>query len=488
MLLFAAAIQAQLQGIALQSSIENVQPMTGITFWTTSGYNTENFVQLEYAYMDFNDVVEGQGQYDWSGADGILDGVEGRGHSAIFRFRYVNPGSQTTVPDYIKDLPDYQEQQAQGDGRSTWYPDWSHEELQRFTLEFYSNMAERYDGDPRLAFVQVGFGLWGEYHAWDYDGDNFLGGAFPSLEYQEQFFFHLDSVFERLHFSVSIDSYSSSRSPIVENEEILNMAFGLFDDSFMQGAHEQNNATWWDALDHETRFLRAPHGGEFSYYAGEQPEVLNPDGGPNGKTFEESAEEHGISYMLGNAQPQYWPASRMVEAGLACGYKFRITAFRSGPGESLVEVTNEGVAPFYYDAHVAVNGTRAAESLKNLAPGESIICAVAAGGADPILTIESDWIVDGQTIEYAADLDGSETVAALPYPPAAFLADKKEVDVFLYSVQGDLVLSQRLSAREAEGFLDKHSLRKTGLSRGIYVPYIQASGKRFRLMPVAVVY
>ena len=33
--------------------------------------------------------------------------------------------------------------------------------------------AARYDDDPRIAFLQVGFGLWGEYHIYD-PGESFV--------------------------------------------------------------------------------------------------------------------------------------------------------------------------------------------------------------------------------------------------------------------------------------------------------------------------
>ncbi len=65
---------------------------------------------------------------------------------------------------------------------------------------------------------------------------------------------------------------------------------------------------------------------------------------------------------------------------------------------------NTGVAPIYHDAYVAVNGVRAPESLKLLAPGQRRQFTVASGGAAPVLTIEADRLVPGQTIGFDADL------------------------------------------------------------------------------------
>ena len=67
----------------------------------------------------------------------------------------------------------------------TGFPDWSHPELQQAHLDFYTAFAERYDHDPRTAFLQVGFGLWREYHI--YDPEVRLDENFPSKASRELF-------------------------------------------------------------------------------------------------------------------------------------------------------------------------------------------------------------------------------------------------------------------------------------------------------------
>ena len=108
--------------------------------------------------------------------------------------------------------------------------------------------------------------------------------------------------------------------------------------------------------------------------------------------------------MIGNDQPDYQPAARIRQASLACGYKFRVTSFLSSTGNSRVTILNTGIAPIYRDAYVAVNGTRAATSLKLLAPGTTATFDIPAGGDSPVLTIQSDHLVPGQSIDFAADL------------------------------------------------------------------------------------
>jgi hypothetical protein len=177
----AGALECQAQQafspVRLTSRITHVQPMTGIVYWTTSEHNRSDAIQLEYSYMKYSDVVVRRGEYDWSVMDRLLDEVAARGHQAIVRFYFVYPGHKTTVPAYINSLPDYREVASKSEGKPTSFVDWSHPELKRFTLEFYEKLASRYDQDPRLAFLETGFGLWAEYHI--YDGPMTLGKTFP---------------------------------------------------------------------------------------------------------------------------------------------------------------------------------------------------------------------------------------------------------------------------------------------------------------------
>ena len=141
---------SQYRDVPLNSSITSVQPMTGIVLWTDNHKNKKDAISLEYSYMLYNSVVKEKGVYDWSSVDALLEKVASRRHQAILRFRFVYPGYKTSVPDYIKSLDDYNETEGESEGETTWFPDWTHKELHGFTLEFYSELAERYDKDPRI--------------------------------------------------------------------------------------------------------------------------------------------------------------------------------------------------------------------------------------------------------------------------------------------------------------------------------------------------
>lgn len=388
--------------IPLQNRVTAVQPMTGIVFWADSEHTNTNAIQLEYSYMDYSEIAGSEKNYDWRPVEKLLNKAAERGHQAILRFYYVYPGKSTTVPQFIKDNPLYEETNSKSEGQKTWFPDWSFKGLQDFTLNFYTQFAERYDDDPRLAFLQVGFGLWAEYHI--YDGPMVLGKTFPSKSFQRTFFTTMAASFKALPWNISIDAADDDVTPFGGTPELLALKFGLFDDSFLHKTHHRYNAECFNFFDHKKRSQHSPIGGELSYYTQYDQEHALDSNGPYGVSFESSAATFHVSYMIGNDQPQYQPMSRIKQAGMATGYRFEVIEFRASERASDVIIKNNGVAPIYVDAFVAVNGVRSTESLKGLLPGATQRVGIPSGGASPRLTIECDRLVPGQNISFDADL------------------------------------------------------------------------------------
>lgn len=397
----------------LDSEITRVQPMTGIVLWESSwnahAVKTEpGNIALEFAYASPGAISTGPGTYDWRAFDALLDRIASRENQAIIRFHYVWPGRPTEVPQWIKDSATYQETTGTTEGQTTSFPDWSSATLQQFHLDFFEAFAERYDSDPRIAFLQVGFGLWAEYHI--YEGPREIGQEFPSHAFQETFLNHLDQHLEDLIWSVSIDAGSSYYSPFSTNQALRDLRFGVFDDSFMHSEHDGYNTDMWNFFDHSARYQRAPHGGEFSYYSAiDQENVLNSDG-IHGRTFSEESQEFHITYMIGDGQPEHQSTARIREAGLNTGYAFRVTHFEICEGYSEVHITNEGVAPFYYEAWVELGEERSDASLRGLLPGESRTFRFNSGSPTqnaPGIHLKSERLRPGQRLEFNATLAGS---------------------------------------------------------------------------------
>jgi len=416
----------QWQQVALDRQITGVQPMTGLVLWPDEARNRNaeygQTIQLEFSYCLPCKVVtgcndDGTIQYDWSWFDHLLDDVAGRGHQLVARFRYEYPsgsdvdGSRgtTAVPQYIKQLQDYKETYSAnpgGDG-PTWYADWSNSELQRFTLQFYADFAQRYAHDPRLAFVEVGFGHWAEYHI--YGTKYQLGSNFPSMDFQKRFLEHLDTVMAGIPWAVSIDASSADHSPVVADESLMALHFGLFDDSFMHKSHEIGttdgyNEQCWNAIGRGVRWQRGVCGGEISYYSSDdQKNFLSPNG-LYGHTWAEQAAKYHITFMIANDAPHGGVATPMLfrEASMATGYRFVVKQCQTNGSITRLLVTNQGLAPLYRDAWFAIGGIRSATSLRGLLPGQELwveIPAVPAVDGQDIL-IESNCILPSQSIEF----------------------------------------------------------------------------------------
>ncbi|MBO4476158.1 MAG: DUF4832 domain-containing protein [Bacteroidales bacterium] len=388
----------------LSSSITHVQPMTGIVLWTDSDNVKKGDIQLEFSYMLYSDVCKEKDVFDWSVVDRLLDQVASRGHQAVLRFRYTYVGKKCAVPDYIKALPDYEETVGKSEGRTTYFPDWRCTELQRFHKEFYRLFAERYDQDPRIAFIETGFGLWAEYHI--YDGPFKLGRTFPSKEFQKEFTLAMKEWFIHTPWLISIDAADRKYSPFSAEPELLDVPFGVFDDSFMCEEHDSYNRTNWLFFGKD-RYAKAPAGGEFSYYEDyDQKHCLDADG-IYGRTFEDEAAKYHLTFIIGNDQPRYQPWERINEASKAMGYRFQVKDFlvKKGSGAAVL-VANGGVAPLYHDAFLDVDGVRSVINLRSLMPGDSLWVSIdnPSIGDSPVLSVACDRLVPGQEIEFEADV------------------------------------------------------------------------------------
>lgn len=394
------AIGDDFQPVKLSSKIESVQPMTGIVLWSTNEAVATAPIQLEFNYLQYDQVVSEKGIYNWSVVEKLLDSIASRGHQAVLRWNDTYVAKPTGIPAYIKKLPDYRETIGKSEKKTTGFPDWSHPELKRFVLEFFTRFAEKYDQDPRIAFVEVGFGLWAEYHI--YDGPMKLGQTFPSLEFQADFARHLSQTFNETPWMISVDA-AGDHAPFSSDPQLMSLSFGVFDDSFNHAQHRKENEPNWNTFGRD-RWKRSPAGGEFSFFDKvDQSQALSAQG-PHGIPFEVHAANFHISFMIGDAQPRHQTPARIREAGMACGYRFRVTRFETTATAARVRIKNEGIAPLYYDGFPAVGGVRSTTSLKGLLPGEERDFSIGAGGASPTLTIECDRLVADQRISFDADL------------------------------------------------------------------------------------
>lgn len=402
-------------------------PLKGIVFWCDNAADhpeIQESIALEFSYFTPSTLVpgvnpDGTPHFNWAPLDALLDDVASRGHQAIVRFRYEYPNETvpeypgkrgaTGVPKYIKALPDYRETFSQnpgGDG-PTYYADWSHPALEDFTLRFHEAFAARYDADPRLAFLEVGFGHWAEYHT--HGTTVRLGKNFPSKAFQERLMRLLTEKMRLTPWLISIDAAQPKYSDFAANKDLASeLAFGLFDDTFMYKTHDISQGEGWNEqcwlAFGADRWRRAPCGGEVSYYhKRDQREFLNPKG-LYGVTWEQAAAKYHMTFVIGNdsLDGKFATPERLAEAAAHCGYRFRLVGARVENGAVIAEIVNDGVAPLYHDAYLSVEGAASvsAESLRGLLPGETRLFSIPFKGVPDLATIRivSPKLLPGATL------------------------------------------------------------------------------------------
>ncbi len=430
--------------VGLKRQITHAQPMTGIAVWPWKANEIHKSygqcIQLEFNYFMPSKIVKGYNDdgtiiYDWSSFEQALDDVASRGHQLVARFYYEYPGlpdkepAPTAVPQYIKQLSDYNETFSKSTG--TYYADWSNTELQRFTIEFYKAFAERYAHDPRLAFLEVGFGHWSEYHI--YPTTVIYGKNFPTKEYQKKFLLHLSNVCDGLPWLISKNAADNSSIP--NNNELLALRFGMFEDSFMgkyfaEGGYEQR----WNSISKSTRWQTGVCGGEISLENNDQLNFLKPTG-LYGYTFEETAAKYHFSFAICNAvtNSQYGTPTRVKQASLSTGYRYIVKQCVTDGTKTRLLVSNEGIAPLYRDAYFAIGDVRSETSLQGLLPNEEIWIEITAypspDGQD--IKIVSDHILPQQEIQFDANIESTDSITKVP----TFLKEKSDVNT-IFNLSG----------------------------------------------------
>lgn len=406
-------------------------PLKGIVFWPDQIQDHPELtdsISLEFSYVTPSSLVaganpDGSPAIDWAPLEKLLDDIASRNHQAIIRFRYAYPGEKTPefpgkrgatgVPKYIKALPDYRETFSQnpgGDG-PTYYPDWSHPALADFTMRFFRAFAERYDADPRLAFLEVGFGHWAEYHT--HGTPVKFGKNFPTKDFQKAFMEMLAEAMRETPWLVSVDAAQTKYSDLAADAALAALPFGLFDDSFMHEDHDIDQGEGWNEQCWrrfgDDRWRRAPCGGEVSYYSKrDQREFLSPKG-LYGITWEQAVAKYHITFMIGNdsVTGKFATPERLLEAAAACGYSFRLAGVRTEGDALVAEIANNGIAPLYHNAAPAVETKdgeiKADGTLAGLQPGETRTFRLEFPGKPPVdaverLRIVSPKLLPGATI------------------------------------------------------------------------------------------
>ncbi|MBR7827887.1 fibronectin type III domain-containing protein [Actinospica sp. MGRD01-02] len=347
-------------------------PDKGLATYYTAGTD-ENSASvyphsIQWSYFALSQVMTDASNcqsYDWSAVDSMLNEVASYGNTAAIRFYLVYPSGSPA--DGIPACFDGHVSTRTDTYNGVTDPDYDSPYLINAIGKFVSALAARYDGDPRIGFIQVGLvGNWGENHTWPYNGDPGSGGYPNYMPTNADFAKIVDDFANDFH-----RTQIEVRYPYSAGGAASGLNIGYHDDSFcaLEGSPLQgqtlpeslNGASWAQLqLDlnqgTENKWITDSMGGEV--YPPIQANAFTNY--PNGSTANDVDNMGGCinlthaTWMIDQGSQSTPSTDSGTDAAVeAMGYNFTAnnayyTPSASGSAEVGVQITNTGVAPFYY--------------------------------------------------------------------------------------------------------------------------------------------
>jgi hypothetical protein len=350
---------------AAPSPLDN--PLKGFARFYSPGENQNTGYprSLTWSYFGLSEVMTSCSSYNWSIVDNALNEIASYGNQAAIRFYMEYPGGTGTHP--ANAIPSCFNGNVALRTNAYWgtvSPDYDSPFLLDAVSRFIAALGARYDGDPRIGFINLGLvGLWGEWHTWPYDTDTADGypNFMPTDAHGAQIVQAFDNAFSRTKLEIR---YPDSAGGAANGRDI-----GYHDDSFCYregsplagvtlpqslGGASYSQLQRALAMGVENKWITSSMGGEV------RPEIQGsafaswPGGSGQVDTMKACIELEHTTWKINQGSQNYNPSDPGVAAAVRLmGYDLTAThAYypNSATGSATVGVTlvNNGVAPFYY--------------------------------------------------------------------------------------------------------------------------------------------
>lgn len=319
---------------------------------------------MEFMYLALSDLMKAEDQFDWQPLEQLLDDIASRGNQAVIRVYVEYPGKTKGIPEYLieqglKVHTYVNTNTAPLPPTKVSTPDYEDPRLRSALTAFITALGDKYDGDPRLAYITAGLlGTWGEWHTYPRN-DLWASKTTQDLvldAYERSF----ASTPVLLRYPAGPDHYSQTAN--------ASRSFGYHDDSFawatLDTGNKQDDWFYMPALkaagdDALAKWKAHPIGGEI------RPEVWGKifdqqDQWPKqAQDFHDCVTATHATWLMDTgmfrevaSQQRRDRATREVRR---MGYDLyvRRAEFVQGPAsrdmQVRLEVINRGVAPFYAD-------------------------------------------------------------------------------------------------------------------------------------------
>ena len=307
-----------------------------------------------YLRLAWSFIEPEEGRFDWSVVDGPAQRWIAKGKQIAFRFSASESEPAFATPQWVQRAGAKGHHFRAGKGvdetAAAWEPDFNDPVFLQKLDHFLAAAAERYDGSPEVAFIDVGsFGIWGEGHTSWSTKLNYQGAVVRK---------HIDLY--RKHFKHTLlaanDDFAGTIGGAAVIEYARKLGLTLRDDSIMVQCGPK---AYFSAPLAQGFWQNVPVILESEHYGSSRERGCWGDGGK----YLEALEAYHASY----ASIHWWPRE-FLETNRALidrmnrklGYRIQVTE-ASWPAEQHMKAEgtfayaarNAGTAPCYPGGHVA---------------------------------------------------------------------------------------------------------------------------------------
>lgn len=300
-----------------------------------------------------------EGQFNWSLFDTPAQRWIAKGKKIAIRVSCCESWWRYATPKWVQDAGakgvDFEFGKGPRPNGPLWEPDYQDPVFLAKLDHFLAAMAKRYDGNPNVAFIDIGsFGMWGEGHTG-------FGSQLNQAQTFEVVKKHIDlhvKHFPRTLLCISDDVAGSGRPGrhFPETDYALSKGVTLRDDSILVGVPPHS---WFHAEMAQEFWPRWPVILEHEHYGGSKSR-----GAWSGDLLLKSVEDYHASYM----SIHWWPREELNENREAIdrinrrlGYRLQLRSIAwpaaiaaNQPFTVETSWTNAGVAPCYTGGHWAM--------------------------------------------------------------------------------------------------------------------------------------
>lgn len=330
-----------------------INPLKG--FVAYSNETSQRFDRsLEFFYLPLNALMTDANRFNFSPIEQQLNAIQKRGNHAVFRVYLDYPGLPSGLPHFlskgegavtinVKTMVDDADQSRY----KVQSPNYENPKLKKAISEFIRALGSRYDGDPRIGFIQLGLlGFWGEWHTYPFDGIQSTPNLMASKTTQMEIYRQFDNAFSKTKLL--------ARYP---NTALSNHNIGYHDDSFAVATLPKKDwhfLSLMSAAKETNKWKTEPIGGEIGI--GVQSRIFNrlQEANNEHENFFEAVYKSHVSWLLTSSlfTDEKVNTQNASTAAQAMGYEFYIEAanIEKKGNEKIIaiQLKNTGVAPFYY--------------------------------------------------------------------------------------------------------------------------------------------